>query len=132
MPATSVAQQRLMGQAYAVKNGELDIKDVDPKYREDIQKLADGMTLQQLKDFAETKHKGLPDKVKKESVEVSENSPIATLSSVNGMGPLSLPVGDKPGSGDKLTPIPTKTTKKKKAFKDFRDFVEGKNLRSAF
>lgn len=63
MPAKSIAQQRLMGQAYALKRGDIQLKDIDPEYRDEIQSLADGMTLKQLKDFAETKHKGLPNKV---------------------------------------------------------------------
>jgi hypothetical protein len=57
MPATSKAQQRLMGMAYALKKGDMDPKDAS----QEVKDLADGMTLQQLKDFAETKHEGLPD-----------------------------------------------------------------------
>ena len=54
MPAVSQAQQALMGMAYAYKKGEL--KDVS----EEVKKLADSMTLDQLHDFASTSHKGLP------------------------------------------------------------------------
>lgn len=57
MPAQSKSQQRLMGQAYAVKTGKKDPDEVSDK----IAKLADGMTKKQLKDFASTKHKGLPE-----------------------------------------------------------------------
>jgi hypothetical protein len=57
MPSTSKAQQRLMGMAYALKKGDVDPKDAS----QEVKDLADGMTLQQLKDFAETKHDGLPD-----------------------------------------------------------------------
>ena len=64
MPSTSIAQQRLMGQAYALKTGELKSSDLDPKYREQIEDLAASMTEKDLKDFAETSHKGLPQKVK--------------------------------------------------------------------
>jgi hypothetical protein len=64
MPSTSIAQQRLMGQAYALKTGELKSSDLDPKYRKQIEDLADSMTEKDLKDFAETSHKGLPQKVK--------------------------------------------------------------------
>ncbi len=63
MPSISRTQQRLMGQAYAYKTGDLQSKDMDPKYADDIKKLAKSMTEKQLKDFAETKHKGLPEKV---------------------------------------------------------------------
>ena len=64
MPSTSITQQRLMGQAYALKTGELKSSDLDPKYREQIEDLAASMTEKDLKDFAETSHKGLPQKVK--------------------------------------------------------------------
>jgi len=56
MPAKSIAQQRVMAQAYGVKKGDIDPKDLDPQYRDQIVDLADSMTLKQLKDFAETKH----------------------------------------------------------------------------
>jgi hypothetical protein len=76
MPSTSVAQQKLMGMAYALKKGELDPKD--------------SMTLKQLKDFASTKHDGLPQYVE-------ENIGIANVS---GMGPIVLPGNGTLGSGD--------------------------------
>lgn len=66
MPATTPAQQRLMGQAYAIKIGKLDPKDLDPKYRDQIVDLADSMSEKDLKDFAETKHS----EMKKESKEM--------------------------------------------------------------
>ena len=59
MPSVSKAQQRLMGMAYALKKGDMDPKDAS----QEVKDLADSMTLQQLKDFAETSHKGLPDHV---------------------------------------------------------------------
>ena len=70
MPAVSPEQQRLMGQAYAIKTGKLDPKDLDPKYREQLVDLADSMSKKDLKDFAETKHS----EMKKESKEM-ENIP---------------------------------------------------------
>jgi len=138
MPSTSKSQQRLMGQAYALKNGEIKASDLNPDYRKQIQDLADGMTLKQLKDYAETSHKGLP--LKKESVD--ENSSIATVSSVNGMGAPAMPgnpgsqdsfVDQQTGSGD----IPQSLTKKqgkkkKKTFMNFRDFIGGNQVRAAF
>lgn len=59
MPATSKAQQRLMGMAYALKKGEMKPSDAS----KEVKDLADSMSLQQLKDYAETKHEGLPDHV---------------------------------------------------------------------
>ncbi len=63
MPAVSQSQQKLMGQAYALKKGELKPEDLNPEYRKQIEDLANGMTLKQLKDYAETSLKGLPKKI---------------------------------------------------------------------
>jgi len=63
MPSTSKSQQRLMAQAYAVKTGSLSPSDIDPRYRKSIVSLSKKMTEKQLKDYAETKHKGLPNDV---------------------------------------------------------------------
>lgn len=117
MPSTSKSQQRLMGVAYAVKSGDMQISDVDMTYRDKVKDLVDGMTLKQLKDFAETKHEGLP--------EVAENIAIAN---VGGMGPAKLPTSTEYGSGD----VPTgqgdaekeykKKRKKMKHVKTFESF----------
>lgn len=63
MPARSKTQQRLMGQAYAYKTGDIKAKDLNPEYADEIKKLAKSMTEKQLRDFAKTKHENLPDKV---------------------------------------------------------------------
>ena len=52
--ALSKQQQKFMGMVYAVKKG--DMKAPSPE----VAKAAAGMTKQQAKDFAKTKHKGLP------------------------------------------------------------------------
>lgn len=69
MPATSQAQQKLMGQAYALKKGDIEASEINPEYVDQIKKLADSMSLDQLKDFAKTKREDLP--IKKESVQTS-------------------------------------------------------------
>lgn len=56
MPSVTPEQQRLFGQAYAIKTGKLKPEDLNPQYRDQITKLADSMTTKQLKDYAETKH----------------------------------------------------------------------------
>jgi hypothetical protein len=86
MPATSKAQQRLMGMAYAYKKGELDVKDAS----QEVKDLADGMTLKQLKKYASTKHEGLPDKVE-DNLQPGD---------VGGMGPINFPTATEYGSGD--------------------------------
>lgn len=77
MPSKSKSQQRIMGLAYAYKSGDVKSKDLNPKYAEDIKKISKSMTKKQLKDFAKTKHKGLPDKVEERIMSfktfVSEN-----------------------------------------------------------
>ena len=67
MPALSKTQQRLMGQAYGVRkfidtNGKdgIDPDSIKSAYRQTIVELASNMKKKALKDFASTKHKGLP------------------------------------------------------------------------
>jgi hypothetical protein len=64
MPSKSKAQQRLMGMAYAVKSGEMDRSEAS----DEVLKLADTMTLKQLRDFASTKHESLPEIVDESSL----------------------------------------------------------------
>jgi Ca2+-binding EF-hand superfamily protein len=54
MPAVSKAQQRFMGMVHAVQK-----KDMEAPSKE-VEKAADSMTKKDAKDFASTKHKGLP------------------------------------------------------------------------
>ena len=63
MPAKSKAQQRFMGMVHAAQNGELD----NPS--SEVEKVADSMSDADAKDYASTKHKGLPNHVKKENME---------------------------------------------------------------
>ena len=70
----SKAQQRFMGMVYATKSGEM--KAPSPE----VASAAAGMTTKQAKDFAKTKHKGLPEK------KVSEQMlPEPTTEPVNSM-----------------------------------------------
>ena len=69
MPAKSQAQQRFFGMVRAAQKGKLK------KPSKAVKAAADTMDPADVKDFAETKHKGLPKKVKKEVVEkVVENA----------------------------------------------------------
>jgi len=58
MPAKSKAQQRFMGMVHAYQKGKL--KDAP----ESVKKAAGSMTKKAATDFAKTKRKGLPEKVK--------------------------------------------------------------------
>jgi len=62
MPAKSTKQQRLMGMVHATQTGQ--IKNPSEK----VAKLAKSMTKKSASDYASTKHKGLPKKVKKKSI----------------------------------------------------------------
>jgi hypothetical protein len=63
MPAQSKAQQRFMGMVHAAQKGELE--NPSPE----VEKAADSMSDADAKDYASTKHKGLPNHVKKENME---------------------------------------------------------------
>lgn len=64
MPAKSKRQQKLFGQAWAIRSGELTREEA---WKTAI-KIADSdMTDQQIKDFARTKHNALPELVQQES-----------------------------------------------------------------
>ena len=63
MPAKSKVQQRFMGMVHAAQKGELD----NPS--SEVEKAADSMSDADAKDYASTKHKGLPNHVKKENME---------------------------------------------------------------
>jgi hypothetical protein len=58
MPATSKAQQKAAGAALSAKRGETRRSELKGASKE----MYDSMSEQQLEEFAETKHKGLPDK----------------------------------------------------------------------
>ena len=84
MPSTSKTQQRLMGVAYAVKNGDMQLSDVDSNYRDKVESLIDGMTLKQLKDFAETKHDDLPEEITEGIIKIDINRVITKIMSAVG------------------------------------------------
>jgi hypothetical protein len=67
MPSKSKAQQRFFGMVDAYKKGEM--KNASSK----IKKAAEGMPMSDVKDFAETKHKGLPEKVEENIIRLTES-----------------------------------------------------------
>jgi hypothetical protein len=64
MPSKSKSQQKFMGIVHGVQKGEIDPNDVS----QDVKDTADSMKKKDVKDYASTKHKGLPTKVKKENM----------------------------------------------------------------
>lgn len=65
MPAVSKKQQKFMGIVHGLQKGTVKPSDVSKK----AQKVAKDMKPKAATDFASTKHKGLPTKVKKENVD---------------------------------------------------------------
>ena len=59
MPSKSKAQQKFMSLVYALKKGDVKPSDVS----QDVIDAAKSMKTKDVKDFASTKHKGLPNKV---------------------------------------------------------------------
>ena len=67
MPAASQQQQKLMGIVSALQKGDMKPSQASGKAKE----MAKSMKKGDVKDFASTKHKGLPKKVKKENMGVA-------------------------------------------------------------
>ena len=61
MPAASKSQQRLMGMVHSYKKGELDTSGIDPDLLKKVKEIASGIKKTSAKEFAKTKHKGLPE-----------------------------------------------------------------------
>ena len=67
MPSTSKQQQKLMGLVHALQKGTVKPGQASEK----AQQMAKSMKKSDVKDFAATKHKGLPKKAKKENMGVA-------------------------------------------------------------
>jgi hypothetical protein len=109
MPAVSVNQQQLMGMAYSLKKGTMKRSEAS----KEVKDLADNMTLDQLKDFAATKHKGLPQ-------DVDESGLTGFLSA--GPFPRYNSYASNAGAGY----ISTERDKRDPLIQRFMDFIEGK------
>ncbi len=126
MPAVSIAQQRLMAQAYAVKIGELSPSKLNPKYRDEIVRLSKNMTEKELKAFASTKYKNtkkkLPDHVDEADLPIS----------LEAIGSSSMPKFQPKGPGIIVPFLDTDSKQLKKGkknlanLKDYRDWLSGK------
>ena len=79
--AKSIAQQRFMGMAHAMQKGEKI-----PGASKELKKVAGAMGKSDVKDFAKTKHAGLPQNVKKKTDETTV---------AGGMAPVAMPMGKK-------------------------------------
>jgi hypothetical protein len=99
MPAASKQQQKLMGIVHALQKGDMKPSQASGKAKE----MAKSMKKGDVKDFASTKHKGLPKKVKKENMgvasmyvvrkphaDMNEADLVLELNPLEGLQPLNL------------------------------------------
>lgn len=143
MPSISQAQQSIMGQAYALRKGKLELSDINPKYRSQIKAIAfgkkdkdgnlDKMTDKELLKFAKTKRSDLPEKVKDgKPVDESQN-PLAIVPAkgqvdfepkINAPGLKPITSYINPDAKKKSTSGPSKNMAN---LKDYRDWISQKN-----
>jgi len=125
-----------MGQAWAVRQGDLKLKDINPKWRDEIKKIAFGykddggrfiapMTDKELKKFAKTKSSDLPDKVE-DGEPVGENLKVIKSKDLPSFTPMmNFGEGIKP-----IIPYLNPDAKKKAGnknlanLKDYRDWIK--------
>jgi len=96
MPSVSKRQQHLFAIAYSIKKGDKSIDDIDIKYRDKVKSLINNMSLNDLKDFAKTKTKDLPEVI--EYLTFEEFVHANPGMNVPGLGDVTLP--DSPGDMD--------------------------------
>jgi hypothetical protein len=120
MPSVTRSQQRFFGQVYSIKTGQIKPSDLDPKYRDQILKAAKDMSLEEIKKFAKTKHKGLADHLE----EADSGLPVVTSSEIPQFNPKG------PG---KIFPFLDPDAKQKKKgqknlqnLKDYRDWISSR------
>jgi K+/H+ antiporter YhaU regulatory subunit KhtT len=103
MPSASKQQQKLMGIVHALQKGDMKPSQASGKAKE----MAKSMKKGDVKDFASTKHKGLPKKVKKENMgvasmylvrkpsgELSEKDMVCEFNPLEGIQPLNIGMQD--------------------------------------
>jgi len=115
MPAVSKAQQRFMGMVHAVKKGDM------PAPSAEVAQAAASMKRGDAKDFASTKHKGLPEKKK-----VEEGVGLAVARAIDKTKP---PLGRTSlrrsvSSALKMGAVKKDMEKRKKSFSEFQKKVE--------
>ena len=84
MPAKSKAQQRFMGLVHALNKGDVDPSKVSKKVKD----VAKDMDKSDVKKYASTKHKGKPEKVKQEDINLEtliKENPAAIAAAVQTM-----------------------------------------------
>lgn len=64
MPAKSKAQQRLFALVHAAQTGKKTINQIPKEFRKTVETIVNTISKKKAKEFAETKHKKLPEKIK--------------------------------------------------------------------
>ncbi len=105
MPSTSKTQQRLFGWALACKTGESD--NCPTK----VKNLADSMSEEELRKYAETSHEDLPDRVKESVLECvsemnNEELDILEAEKITDVPPISKDVKTPPPVAETPPPPP--------------------------
>jgi hypothetical protein len=75
MPSVSKAQQKFMGIVHAYKKGDIPASKVSKAVKD----AAKSMKKKSAKDFAKTKHKGLPNKVRSENMNEDGHTDVASI-----------------------------------------------------
>ena len=88
MPSVSKKQQKFFGILHAYKAGTLDTSTLSPEFLAKIKKTAKGMPKKTVDEFAETKHKGLPEKVS--MLKIASQKRLASLVTAYRSGKLDL------------------------------------------
>ena len=125
MPAVSKAQQRFMGMVHAVKKGEMAAPSPE------VAQAAASMKKKDAKEFASTKHKGLPEKKKVEegiglavAKAIDKTKPPLGRSSLRRNVSQSLKMREIDKNSKKNRTFKHADSPGKKSFKDFTKDVE--------
>ena len=140
MPSVSKAQQAIMGQAWALRQGDLKQKDINPMWKDEIKKIAFGykdkegkfvppMTDKDLRKYATTKSKNLPERVEDGKPVNEENATLGVVDSAE--MPSFTPKQTFGKNIQPIVPFLNPDSKKKKAgkgnlenLKDYRDWIK--------
>ena len=140
MPSVSKAQQAIMGQAWALRQGDIKQKDINPMWKDEIKKIAFGykdkdgkfvppMSDKELRKYATTKSKNLPERVEDGKPVNEENATLDVVDSAE--MPSFTPKQTFGKNIQPIVPFLNPDSKKKKAgkgnlenLKDYRDWIK--------
>lgn len=140
MPSVSKAQQAIMGQAWALRQGDLKLKDINPIGKQEIRKIAFGykaddgkfiapMSDKELKKYASTKSANLPQRVE-DGKPVDEKDTNSENTDSSGMPTFTPRMNFGKGINPIIPFLDTDSKKRKKGkqnlenLKDYRDWIQ--------